>query len=183
MTVAIEHADALIDDNRRSIAVDVIREIHVMLVDGEPSRKPLESETDYLAVALSPFAFGGDDQPDAVRTSIIRPSQIERELKEQSPDILVLANVDQIRGKARESIAQFVLDGGALILFDGDRIDVDSYNEPWSGEGGTWNLPARLGPLVDVTDRAERSTAANRRKESRLFALGCAGRNRSATVR
>ena len=148
LTVAIEHADALLDDNRRSIAVDVIREIHVMLVDGDPSRQPLEGETDYLAVALSPFAFGGEEQPDAVRTSIIRPSQMEREIQEQSPDIVVLANVAQILGKARESLVSFVNNGGSLILFDGDRIDVDSYNEPWSAEDATWNLPARLGPWV-----------------------------------
>jgi hypothetical protein len=157
VTVSIEHADALIEDNRRSIAIEVIREIRVLLVDGQPSRQPLEGETDFLAVALSPFAFGGEDQPDAVATEVIRPSQISRELSDDSPDILMLANVDQLQGESREAVAQFVLNGGSLVVFDGDNVRPASYNDPWSCGGGSWNLPARLDARVGSpeADRGE----------------------------
>ncbi len=157
LTVSIEHADALIEDNRRSIAIEVIREIRVLLVDGQPSRQPLEGETDFLAVALSPFAFGGEDQPDAVATEVIRPSQIGRELADGTPDILILANVDRLQGESREAVAQFVLNGGSLVIFDGDNVQPPAYNDPWSCDEGSWNLPARLDARVGAptVDRGE----------------------------
>ncbi|MDE0865052.1 MAG: BatA domain-containing protein [Rubripirellula sp.] len=148
ITVSIEHSDALIADNRRSIAVDVIREVTVMLVDGKPSSKPLEGETDFLAIALSPFAFGGQDQPDAVRTSVVRPQEIVAELEKKVPDVVILANVDRIQDETRKRLSQFVSSGGNLIVFDGDNIDTDSYNARWEADEASWYLPARLGELV-----------------------------------
>ena len=148
ITVAVEHSDALIADNRRSIAVDVIREVAVMLVDGKPSSQPLEAETDYLAIALSPFAFGGQDQPDAVRTSVVRPQEIVSKLEEQDPDVVILANVDRIEDETRQRLSQFVNVGGSLIVFDGDNLDADSYNALWEGKDASWHLPAQLGRLV-----------------------------------
>ena len=152
ITVSVEQGDAMVADNRRSIAVDVIREIKVLLVDGEPSSKPLEGETDYLAIALSPFAFGGQDQPDAVRTSVVSANQLVKGIDDEQPDIVVLANIDQVKDPSRKRLAQFVIDGGGLIIFDGDQLDAESYNQVWIGETGSWRLPAKLGNLVGTAD-------------------------------
>ena len=57
ITVSIEHGDAMAEDNRRTMAVDVMREIKVVLVDGKPSSKPLQGQADFLAIALSPFCL------------------------------------------------------------------------------------------------------------------------------
>ena len=148
ISLAVENGDALLPDNRRSIAVDVIREVSVLLVDGKPSNKPLEGETDYLAIALSPFAFGGQDQPDAVRTSVIGEQELIPALDEKVPDVIILANVEKVEGDARQRISEFVNDGGSLVLFDGDRIDVESYNGDWGSEDSSWPLPAALGDIT-----------------------------------
>jgi hypothetical protein len=148
ISLAVEHGDALIADNRRSIAVEVIREIKVMLVDGKPSNRPLEGETDFLAIALSPFAFGGEDQPDAVRTTVVTNSRLPKDLLDQQPDIVVLANVDRLKDDAREAVARFVLEGGALVVFDGDAVQIDTYNQPFTCQQGSWSLPASLGEFV-----------------------------------
>lgn len=148
VTVAIEHGDALIEDNRRSIGVDVIREVNVLLVDGQPSNRPLDGETDFLAIALSPFAFGGQDQPDAVRTTVVSESKLSRELADKQPDIVVMANVKEPRNDSRKALAQFVHQGGALIVFDGDQVKTDSYNQAWKSGDVSWLLPATLGDFV-----------------------------------
>jgi hypothetical protein len=148
LSLAVEHADALLADNRRSIAVDVIREIKVLLVDGQPSGRPLESETDFLAIALSPFAFGGEDLPDAVRTTVTKPDQLAKQMADGQPDIVVLANLAAPPDDARGAIAAFVLAGGGLIVFDGDTIRSDAYNLPWACPQGQWRLPATLGQFV-----------------------------------
>jgi len=148
ISLLVEHGDALLPDNRRSIAVDVIREVSVLLVDGQPSNKPLEGETDYLAIALSPFAFGGQDQPDAVRTSVIEPKELIANLDEKTPDVIIIANVAKIEGEPRQRISEFVNDGGSLVLFDGDQINADSYNAPWESNSSSWALPAQLGKIA-----------------------------------
>ncbi|MEM1067909.1 MAG: BatA domain-containing protein [Planctomycetota bacterium] len=154
VTVAIEHGDALLADNQRSIGVEVIREVRVVLVDGQPSDLPLQGETDFLAIALSPFAFGGEDQPDAVRTTVVSVNRMARLLDKDKPDVLVLANVDKLRSSVRSSITEFVLDGGGLIVFDGNQLQIDSYNEPWESDSGNWSLPARLDQVVGSARRS-----------------------------
>ena len=103
VTVSVEFADALSADNRRSVAVDVMREIKVILVDGKPSRNPLEGQADFLSIALSPFAFGGDDQPDSVSAKVIRVNEIPKSLKDEPPEIVILANVGKISDGQKES--------------------------------------------------------------------------------
>lgn len=151
ISLVVEHSDALLPDNRRSIAVDVMREVSVLLVDGQPSDKPLEGETDYLAIALSPFAFGGQDQPDAVRTSVIESQDLLEKLAEQTPEVIIMANVANFEGEARQRIAEFVNDGGSLILFDGNQVNAESYNAPWESSDTSWNLPAQLGNVVGAS--------------------------------
>lgn len=155
ITVSVEHGDALVEDNQRSIAVDVIRQINVLLVDGKPSNRPLDGETDFLAIALSPFAFGGEDQPDAVRTTVVKNQRLEKAIADRQPHIVVLANVDRVSDKARSAIATFVNGGGALVIFDGDAMNTDSYNQPWVAESGSWTLPAALDRFVGTTASPE----------------------------
>lgn len=151
ITARIEHADALLEDNRRSLAVDAIEEINVMLVDGDPAQEPLEGETDYLAIALSPFAFGGEDQPDAVQTKICLRQQLTERLESDQPDLVVLANVAELSEQERSDLSRFVLRGGSLVIFDGDQVDAAGYNSDWSCPEGTWRLPAELGEVIGET--------------------------------
>lgn len=148
LTVSVEHADALLEDNQRSLAVDVIDEINVMLVDGDPAQEPLEGETDYLAIALSPYAFGGEDQPDAVQTKICLRQRLLKQLQEERPDLVVLANVSGLTEQERSSLSSFVLAGGTLVIFDGNQVDPVSYNAQWACEEGVWKLPAALGGII-----------------------------------
>lgn len=164
--VAIEHGDALVNDNRRTIGVDVIREIRVLLIDGQPSDAPLEGETDFLSIALSPFAFGGEDQPDAVRTTVGTPSRMPRLMQTNRPDVVVLANVNKLQKPSRTLLAQFVLDGGGLIVFDGDQVNPDAYNDPWECESGSWRLPGSLGEIAGTP------WGANQVTDPALFSVG-----------
>ena len=49
-------ADALKLDNSRRASLAVWERLPVLLVNGEPSALPLKGETDYLQLALQPFA-------------------------------------------------------------------------------------------------------------------------------
>lgn len=148
LATTVEHDDAIAADNRRAIGVDVIDEVRVLIADGAPSDRPLKSETDFLAVALSPFAFGGVDRSDAIRTTVIAPERISATLRDKQPNIFVLANVDRLSEKAKTDIANFVNFGGSLVIFDGESVQPIAYKGPWKGTEASWQLPAVMGQVV-----------------------------------
>ncbi len=150
ISVSVDHPDALIEDNQRSMAVEVIREIDVVLVDGQPGAKPLEGETDYLAIALSPFAFAHQEEVDAVRASVISPAELLKRITHAPPNIIVLANVASLSEDQQTKIAEFVYAGGSLILFDGQNLDDATYAKSWKYGSTTMPLPAKLEEIVGV---------------------------------
>jgi len=156
VSVAIEYEDSLVSDNQRRIIVDVLSEVNVLLVNGDPSHKPMQGETDYLAIALSPFSFHAESSPDAIRTEIVSPNQFNQLAKTPANElsrfqVVVLANVKELSVEQRTQLASFVHAGGGLIIFDGDQVDVESYNQPWGQGDAAMRLPAVLGPRIGAT--------------------------------
>ncbi len=149
--VSIEMADAISADNQRSLGVDVIHEVSVVLVDGAPSSQPMRAETDFLIVALSPLSLANVDRTDAIRSTVIGQQKIAATIRDSTPDVLVLANVPEIGQEDRQAVADFVINGGSLVVFDGDLVDPSTYNERWIGKQGSWLLPATLGQVVGST--------------------------------
>jgi hypothetical protein len=121
--VAVAADDDLPVDDRRYFAVDVSPPIRVLLVDGEPGRSRLESETFFLEAALrlapagqrfakSPFdprsiALAGDvGLPDLSKT-----------------DVVVLANVERVERQDLFRLKSFVARGGGLMVFTGSHVE------------------------------------------------------------
>lgn len=157
ITATISRPDGLIDDNRRSIAVEVMDEIDVVVLEGTPGKKPLEGQADFLAIALSPFAFGGDERPDPVNAVIVAERRLGETLDQSGVRVLILAGAGKLRDATKQRIADFVADGGALVMFDGPEVKPDVYNRPWEGDGFQLTFPAILGDLVGstVADRSK----------------------------
>ncbi|MEX0679449.1 MAG: BatA domain-containing protein [Pirellulales bacterium] len=142
--VAFELAqDALVGDNRRTVAVDVRESITVELVDGEPSAEPLGGETDFLALALS---LAGD-AADAFRVEVLTDSEWAS-TPARDPDVLVLANVAQLSPEQVEIVEQQVAAGMGLMVFVGDGVDPDIYNQLLYKDGAGL-LPAALVSVAD----------------------------------
>lgn len=152
VTASIDRGDALVDDNRRRIAVEVMEEVNVLLVDGAPSREPLQGQADFLAIALSPFAFGGDDRPDPVRAAVVNAGQLESSLDDVDARVVILCGVGRLPDSTTKRLAGFVQDGGALVTFDGPRVEAELYNRNWRSDEFALSFPASLGSLVGDPD-------------------------------
>jgi hypothetical protein len=87
--------DQLATDNRYAAAAAVLEQIEVLLVDGAPSSEPLESETDFLAVALTPFTFGRVKLSDLIQTRTVSASNLTGQAV-SAARIVVLANVPKL---------------------------------------------------------------------------------------
>lgn len=92
MEVEVVADDSLSTDNRYAAAVTVWKSVDVILVDGDPSSQPLQGETDYVSVALTPYAFGRMKLSDLVETKEVAPNALDESMLKKAR-VVVLANV------------------------------------------------------------------------------------------
>jgi hypothetical protein len=91
------------------------RTVGVITGTGADTAQPLLASTFYLSRALNPFA----DVRLADRGS---PALAVTQFIEQNLPMLILADVGNVAGDAREKLAAWVDDGGVLVRFAGPRL-------------------------------------------------------------
>ncbi|HWB59485.1 MAG TPA: BatA domain-containing protein [Chthoniobacteraceae bacterium] len=142
LTAAIP-ADHLAADNERAIAVQVIDQMHVAIVEGT---QPTRSFRDgfFIENALAPVASThlADYylKPDMVTSSWLEDGDFSKD------EIIFLANVGDISTNAAQKLQKYVQEGGALVIFPGPNTHTDSYNTELKDI-----LPATFGSLRDLT--------------------------------
>ena len=145
LTVSTAVDDLLPADNQRSVAIELLDSVKVLLVDGDPVSQPLQSETDYLAVALTPWTFGRVPLTDLLQTQVIPPAQLT-EAALQSARVVVLANVPRLTDPQTDWLAAWVRGGGSLLITAGNRLDPEWHRQKlWNNGEGL--LPSPWGEL------------------------------------
>lgn len=139
LTAAIP-TDALEYDNERSVAVETLRQMDVLIVEG--TNVPIATDRDgyFLAHALAPVS---PEQKKAhyLQVSTLISSELEGPgLKQYG--IIILSNVSKLSPSVAQALAAFVEDGGGLAVFPGPNTDLLYYN---SDRIFSALLPARLG--------------------------------------
>lgn len=147
--------DALRADDVFRTAVEVLEDLPVLLVSGDTGKPFPENETDFLELALQPFAAVPDAPlADLVRVETIEPGALNTE-QVQGRRVVVLANVERLSDPQVLALRLFVQAGGGLILFPGDKTDAAWMNDKLadllpatidglSGEGLDFQQPAGL---------------------------------------
>lgn len=150
VSVAIDLNDDLPQDNRRRLAIDALPAIDVILIDGKPSRTPLDGTADFLMLALQPQ---NEDKNFAAKFNVQRvsPRLIASEARSLRNAIVVLCNAP-VNDRLRTVLADHVLRGGPLVIFDGDQVQPETYNESWEGRLGSLRLPFTLGDRRENTN-------------------------------
>lgn len=113
-------------DDTRTLAVRAIREIRVLMVDGEPGTEPREGETFYLGHALVPVSPEEAEQY-YVKTSAIAPADMGG-TRFDDFDVVVLANVSDFSTDTATALENFVKRGGGLLIFPGGKLNASFYN-------------------------------------------------------
>lgn len=155
MEVEVITDDPLTDDNRYAAAVTIWESIDVLLIDGDPSGQPLQSETDYLSIALTPYTFGRVRLADLVQTQSVQSKDITEEML-RTARVVVLANVSKLEPVQLVALTAFVQNGGALLVCAGNRLDLTWYREQMFANG-TGLLPAVFGTPRGQIDEAGQS--------------------------
>jgi hypothetical protein len=146
--------DALPDDDVRYLSVEVRRNLPALLVDGRPSASPLRGQAGYLATALAPRLRASDVTVVAPR--VITELELSGEALVDS-DLVALCNVQRLPPETWKRLEAFVDNGGSLLVFLGDLVSRDHYNQfGFADDAGL--LPARLGTVVGGDDAAGETT-------------------------
>lgn len=139
---AAVQADSLAFDNERHLAVRVFEPCRVLLVKPENAPGQPENREDlFLRFALNPlnrskdnnFAVESRSADEAARLDLARFSAV------------VMLNQRHLPGELVEKLPAYLLEGGNLVWFLGDKVDPDWYNRHLIDEvGGNYLLPARI---------------------------------------
>lgn len=145
-------SDALPMDDRRVFTVDFLHTVPVLVVNGAPRSIPYRDEVFFLEKALE---TGGEAetriQPLFMRADEVTPQQLER------VDVVVLANVLELRSDVVPAIRSFVEGGGGLLITAGDNV-TPAYN-------------AQFGDLLPMPVRAVKTVVKRSDKDAQVRAL------------
>jgi hypothetical protein len=138
-------ADLVKADNRYLASIPVRDKLSVLLVDGAPGTTPddLKSETGFAQIALSPFASGKVEQADLIQARAVPVSGLNAKGIAESA-VVVLANVAKLSDDQLKALELFVMQGGGLLVFTGDRTDAAWWNGPFARS----LAPLRLGSMA-----------------------------------
>jgi len=133
--------DPLTADNRRLLALPVRDELRVLLVNGRAAGKPAEAVTFYLETVLSP-STARESWSGATRPRVISDGELAGQNLDQY-DCVCLCNVRLVTEREAAILHDYVERGGGLIVWLGDRVQAENYNQMLYREG-KGVLPALL---------------------------------------
>ncbi|CAG0931725.1 hypothetical protein PLCT1_01877 [Planctomycetaceae bacterium] len=140
--VEITEPDGLKADNRRSIVLNVVPDVPILVVNGVPDKNPNLNETLNLETALlisdsrsEDGASGSEVRVTPNRIITINPQQLTAQESFLDYRLVILANVATLPESTVSRLEEFVAAGFGLVIFDGDRVDHQRYNRDLFKEG------------------------------------------------
>lgn len=127
--IQILREDDLIADNRLEHAVIVQEPIPILLVDGDRRGEAMQSETDFLRLALSPFSLLASEKGDTFVSKTIQPNELNESIL-KSVRAVCLCNVREVSEVQQTMLRSYVERGNGLIVFLGDKVRTEHY-ESW----------------------------------------------------
>lgn len=129
--------DVLPFDNRRWLVVPVHEAIRVLCIGGRPG------ETKHVAMALAPHSAPGQ----AIEVISAPESRLlEGDLAKF--DCLIVSNIGHFTREEGTALHRFASRGGGLVVFLGNEVQVENYNQLLIDEQRSPLLPARLDRIV-----------------------------------
>ncbi|MBX3473434.1 MAG: BatA domain-containing protein [Planctomycetes bacterium] len=149
--VFTDEADALKADNSRSLVIHIVPDIPILVVNGVPHPNPSLDETFYLETALgisssrSESSRGGETETRITPNRIIsmRPESLTSVESFLDYRLVILCNVATLSEATIGKLEEFVAAGFGLLVFDGDQVDFQRWNQDLYKKGAGL-LPVKL---------------------------------------
>lgn len=128
--------DALLEDNKIFFAFEVPDKAKVLAVTNTERLKP-----DFLKILLEASENQAGIYPKVISADLINSENFA------DYNTVIFSNVPELSASVQSKLKSFVENGGGLILFLGDRVDIKNYN---SGLLKELKLPEILNPLGNI---------------------------------
>lgn len=135
-------SDHLPADDWRTVAQRAVKDVKVLLIDGDPGREARESEVFFLRNALRPVPRAQWDDY-FIKVTTKTATELDT-IRFEDFDAVMAANVTDFGSNTVQQLLTYIRGGGALLVFPGDNINANFYNEQLYKRYGL--LPAALGP-------------------------------------
>jgi hypothetical protein len=139
-------ADPVAADNQRSLAVDVVDRVDVLLVDGDPAGGARTGDAFYVATALAP----GAGAPTGLRPRIEPPRSLAT-LDLAAFACIWLLDVERLDTPEVAALEAYARSGGGVVFFTGPRSKAEGINRTLY-RGGDGLFPVPLAGPVDLLD-------------------------------
>ncbi len=139
--------DDLAADNQRQLVVRAVKEVPVLIVDGDQESADIRyHESFYLERALSPEE---DEGKRYVKVSVKSPEDFTQGGLKRYTAVMI-ANVPRFSPENITVLEDYLRQGGGLVFYPGDKTDEEFYNRVLYKERGV--LPSRWeSPIGDDT--------------------------------
>ncbi len=124
--VQILREDVLIADNHFSTVAIVQDPIPILLVDGDRRNEAMQSETDFLRLAFSPFSLLTGEKGDVFLSKTIQPEELTEAILQKYRTVC-LCNVREVNDVQQKWLHDYVEQGNGLIVFLGDKVRTEQY--------------------------------------------------------
>jgi hypothetical protein len=144
--------DELPGDNRQDFAIEVVRELPVLIVDGQPGPRQRPEGIDFLRQALEARDPAPVVRARAVPINVFDSAVLSGKTSKDDetagpPRVLILRDIAQLTAAQQDAITQFLADGGGVLVALGPRAMAGVYNDRLHHSGKGW-LPARLESIA-----------------------------------
>jgi hypothetical protein len=149
--------DELLDDNQRHAVVSVRESVSILCVDDEPLSDGSAARTGvYYAIRALRGLGRGTGGPLEIHHVQAADLSLEN-----LPDynVILMANVTDVAPEMVKRIDRFVRGGGGLLMFLGNQVDAELYNQRF-GTGQHGLLPGELGKTLAVAENEKQWTLA-----------------------
>ncbi len=144
-------------DDERWCAFDARSRVNVLLVDGRFDEDPFRSGTGELARVIDPTLMEATLEQDTGTGTVFEPVVIDFNLFNAGGtdlygfDCIMLVDVDGTSGETTDALTEYVSGGGSLVIFLGENVDIQAYNQRLFPEAGDRLLPAPLDEVMGET--------------------------------
>ena len=142
--------DEIVVDNTYTKAVQVVKQVPVLIIEGQGAEDPFNADAGVVRAALTAASDPGDDVlfvPTVRNQADIDKMDSAYLARFKS---ILLVNVASLSSLFRARLERFVNQGGGLLIGLGKDISIENYNSMYSGSEGM--LPAAI---TTITDRQE----------------------------
>jgi hypothetical protein len=168
VTASVSSAGLTADDSLEA-AVEAVDPVKVLIVSGdERPNAPFRSESDFLRVALAPFASAGAVAVGDPCTVEVLPIEKWADPQLGNYQVVVLANVEWLAPFQVRALEQFVYErGGGVLIALGSLTRAEDYNDLLY-RFGAGLLPAELSPPTPA-DGSQATSLLGYRAEHPVF--------------